>query len=138
MIIRFTDKDLDDNQFFPEGEHEVYIKTINQEQSKKGNQMLVVVLADKMGREEKEFFPLGDTALWKLASFAKATGLTKEELKSSGLNVPSLPGRKLLLVKSMSGVEMVDNKERKRYEKAYLPSKLQTQTQNASSDNFPF
>lgn len=137
MIIRFTDKDLEGSNFIPEGETEVVISKLETAKSKNGADMLIVHLKDRLAREEKEYFSLSEKALWKLAAFAKAAGFAQEDLKASGLNVPKLAGKHLLMVKTQVGVRRHEGKELKDYEKTfYKLQKEAAENKPASSESF--
>jgi len=120
MIIRFSEKDLAGNSYIPVGEHEVVVAKIEEQDSKQGEKMLVVHVRDRMLREAKEYFVLTEKALWKLAGFAIACGIDKEELAANGLNVSKLMGSKLIMIKKQTGVRMYDGKEVKDYSNEYF------------------
>lgn len=134
MIIRFEDKDLTENKYMPEGEHEVFVTKIEEAMSKAGNPMLVITVSDRMGRNERVYFPVSDASKWKLASFAMACGISVEALKANGLNVPHLMGKKTMLVKKQSGVEMYDGKEKKQYDVQFF--KITGTQPTSGSSNF--
>lgn len=121
MIIKFSDKDLDGGSYLPEGEHEVSIVRALAETSKAGNDMIVVEIADKFGRQLKEYFLTDAKSLWKLARFAVSCGFDKESLKNVGLDTASLVGRKMIAVKKQTGVKIFDGKEKKEFHTEFFP-----------------
>lgn len=138
MNISFSEKDLSGGSYIPEGEHVVTVAEVKQETSKAGAPMIVVILKDRMGREAKEYFTLADNAKWKLAGFAKACGISKDVLQSQGLNIASLMGKKAMMVKKQSGVEMYQGKEKKTYDVEFFHVGEGTQAQSANSEDIPF
>lgn len=66
-------------QYLPEGDHLVTVKSVRFFTYNSGNEGVEFVLADKRGREIKVAFSRLGTALWMLASFAKACGMTREQ-----------------------------------------------------------
>jgi len=66
-------------QYLPEGDHLVTVKSARFFTYHSGNEGVEFVLADKRGREIKVAFSRLGTALWMIASFAKACGLTREQ-----------------------------------------------------------
>ena len=137
MEIRFNEKDVEGSNYIPEGETEVTVAEIKNDQSKAGNAMLVVTLKDRFGREAREFFSLGDNAKWKIAQFAMATGVTKESLLSQGLKFQSLMGKKLMMVKKQSGVVHKDGKDIKQYSQEFFQVKG-AQGSTKTEDEIPF
>jgi hypothetical protein len=135
MIYKFQDKDLEGGTYLPEGEHEVAIVRCMAEKSKAGNDMLVVEMADKFGRQVKEYFLTDAKNMWKLAKFAIACGFNKESLKSVGLDTNQLPGRKLIAVKKQTGVKVVEGKEKKEFNVEFFPA---AHTEEKKEDEIPF
>jgi hypothetical protein len=122
VIVKFNDKQLDGGNYLPEGEHEVSVVRCLSERSKAGNEMIVVEMADKFGRQVKEYFLVDEKNLWKLGKFAIAAGFEKETLKTVGLDTALLIGRSVIAIKKQSGVKVVDGKERKEFHVEFFPS----------------
>lgn len=140
MTIRFNDKDLEGGNFIPEGKHEVKIASIENTQSKNGDPMFVFTLKDDLGREDKERILDREDMRWKLAAFAKAAGFTKEQLKTQGLNIQTLHGKRMLMVKTHTKTEEYQGKPVKRFENDYFPLQagLPTAGTTPSSEDIPF
>lgn len=89
----------DGGTWLQEGWHDVSIKSYNVFQYNSGSDGVQFELVDTRGRIGKVSFCLVETILWRLAEFAKACGLTKEEAaryEPSSLNSHHvLVGRKL-------------------------------------------
>ena len=119
--MTFNEQDVAGGDYLGPGEHQVFVKELNRETSKKGNPMMVVTMSDAHGRTAKEFLTLADNTKFKVARFARACGFTKEHLLQNGLSFEALLGKKLVLIKKQTGVEMVEGKERKLFEQEYVP-----------------
>jgi hypothetical protein len=77
------------NQYLSEGSYKVTVRPIGERdaglsnlfQANSGNRGIEFVLEDEDGATTKASFMLVDKSLWVLASFAKACGLSKDELE---------------------------------------------------------
>lgn len=123
MKFVFTDEDVKGgNNFLGAGEHEVTVVSVEDMQSKAGNPMTVLEFSDSLGRSAKEYIPA--TAGWKVYNIAVAAGIDPKTMASGSEFDPiRLKGKKLLLVKTQTGVKMVEGKERKEYSQEYYSSR---------------
>lgn len=135
MVIRFSEKDLVGSNFIPEGETEVMVAQIDSGNSKGGEPMLTVVLKDRMGREAKEYFLLSDKTLWKLANFAMAGGIAKDQLAANGLEVGKLLGLRLMMVKKQVGVRDYNGKSVKDYSQEFFKLQQGAATPSAAKED---
>lgn len=135
-MITFNEKDFGGN-YIPVGESLVTVTKAVEQSSQAGNPVLYMELIDKYGRTGKEFLSLSDKARFRVAAFAVAAGLSKDHLLTKGLAFKDLVGRKLLMVKTITGKKVVDNKEFNEYDTQYHPAPEGTNTFSADEE-IPF
>lgn len=79
----------DSGKFLSEGKHNVSVAEYKTFKYNSGTRGVEFVLKTQRGSSIKTSFCLHEKALWKLANFAKACGLTKEEAASYDENDPN-------------------------------------------------
>lgn len=72
----------DSGSWMKAGTHDVSVRAFRTFDYNTGNPGVEFTLADSAGRTIKTGMPLTEKALWKLASFAQACGMTKEQLRT--------------------------------------------------------
>lgn len=144
MGINFTADDLEGGSYLGEGEHEVTVTQVEAKNSKAGNPMTVVTMATASGKSALEFFSHVDKARFKIAGFARACGFSKEYLLAGKFTMEQLKGKRLRMIKTKTGVEMHEGKERGVYEQEYATSQVNTGAQpqelasQVGKDDLPF
>jgi len=109
-VTKFTEDECKTNSYLGEGTHEVKVVDVANSNSKQGNPMFEVLVADNLGRTRKEYFSASEKSKWKLAGFAKACGFTDDDLKK-GIDIPLCFRDKLLkCVVTTKGKRVVEGK----------------------------
>lgn len=72
----------DSGSWMKAGVHDVSVRAVRVFEYNTGTPGVEFTLADQAGRTIKTGMPLSEKALWKLASFAQACGMTKEQLRT--------------------------------------------------------
>lgn len=94
------------NTFLPEGESVCRVTKVEDKASKdKGTPMVVVTLADRLGRSEQQHFVLSDKALFRIKGFALACGIP--EASMARFDTRSLAGCSVLVIKTKKGMRMI-------------------------------
>lgn len=138
MDIKFDTEDLEGGQYLGEGEHECTISAIENKLTKaKQEPMLEMTFTSVSGKSTRDWFMLVGKK-FKLAQLALATGSSKEQLLAGSFNPMMLRGRKVKVLRKITGTEMYGTppKPTNKYENDYLPSGQQQTA--ASSEEIPF
>lgn len=118
-IVNFSKKDIEGQEYLPEGESVCTVTKVEEIPAKSGSDMVVVTLADRLGRTARENFVLTEKALFRLARFAKACGFQPGEIEN-GFDTNRLRGRKVVVIKTFSGMRTGnDGREYKDYEHSF-------------------
>lgn len=94
--------------FLPEGENECTIVKIESQLTKeKKEPMEVFTFRDRLGREDRQFFTLGEKNLFRIKGLAIAAGMPAEGAHWATFDTGSLRGKRLLVVKKKIGMRQI-------------------------------
>jgi hypothetical protein len=122
--MEFNEDDLNTGSYLGSGEHEVTIIKADVGQSRSGKPMMTVEFKATNGKTCMDWFVLEYRK--KIASLALAAGASKETLKSGQWTTDMLTGKKLKLVREVTGKRTYSDrdgviKETDNFENSYLP-----------------
>ena len=140
MKMNFTaDAFKERGQFLGEGVHTVTITKVEDKLSKKGDPMVEVEFSDSEGRTARDWFMNNENMAWKMAQLALAAGFTRDAIMTVNWDTSMLKGKRLKLIKEITGKEVWEGKERNKYAQSYhqLDSNAGS-AQAANDDTIPF
>ncbi len=103
-----------DGMWLPDGWHSVTIKDVRAFDAASGTSGVEFSCVDTNGNKTKASFYLTELAMWRLASFAKACGLTREQARNYNTDNPN--SHRQLIGKRLR-VEVVPDERDEKYHK---------------------
>lgn len=140
MRVTFTKEDMNTSSFLGEGQHSVVITSATDTTSKAGKPMITVEFTAANGKSCMDWFTMEFKK--KLWSLALATGIPAGVLEQEGVETAELRGKKLTLVRAVTGKRVYTDKEgvakeADQFENSYLPLSAGG-SESFTQENIPF